>query len=172
MSGQLGLDPGPWVEEWTARNGKVVEAHWGYQAAKDIQQAVFSAIPYTEQFMNNGKQIARDHGVAYTVDGRIVPIPSGFYKGKYSVQAHKWINYCVSGSANDELSRVIVEARRAGMGQAVKFGMHDELIVSRVVAHDIRRIAETPSERFCLLSGRRPVIRTDMKLFDGRWDVA
>lgn len=23
-----------------------------------------------------------------------------------------------------------------------------------------------------LLSGRRPVIRTDMKLFDGRWDVA
>lgn len=172
MSGQLGLDPGPWVDGYMLRNGREVEAHWGYQAAKDIQQAVFSAIPYTEQFMNNGKQIARDHGVAYTVDGRIVPIPSGFYKGKFSVQAHKWINYCVSGSANDELSRVIVEARRAGMGQAIKFGMHDELIVSTSAAQDIRRIAETPSERFCLLSGRRPVIRTDMKAFNGRWDVA
>jgi DNA polymerase-1 len=172
MSAQLKLPPDPWIEEWTTNSGRVIEAHWGYDAAKEVQAAVFSAIPATERFMNAGKQIARDHELAWTVAGRIVPIPSGFYKGRYSVQAHKWINYNVSGSANDEISGVIVTARRMGLGRGVKFGMHDELLTRPEIAHDIRRLMETPSERFCRLAGRVPVIRTDTKVLGERWAKA
>lgn len=171
-STQLGLPPDPWVEEWVTRNGRVIEAHWGYEAAKDIQAAVFGAIPRTAAFMEAGKRIARDHELAWTISGRIVPIPSGFFQGRFSVQAHKWINYNTSGSANDELSHVIVTARRQGLGNAIRFGMHDEVVVESEAAHDIRRIAETPHPRLCLLSGRRPVIRTDMKVLGKAWDKA
>lgn len=172
MSAQLGLPPDPWIEAYTTRWGKEVEAHYGFQAAKDVMAEVFSAIPMTESLMNRGKQIARDHGLTYTVAGRIVPIPSGFYKGKFSVQAHKWINYHVSGSANDEISGVIVRARRAGMGQAVRFGMHDELLTETGVSRDIQRMMQQPSERFCQLSKRVPVIRTDIKDLGERWAAA
>lgn len=169
LSADLGLSPDPWIPEETWTNGRVIKARWGYEAAKDIQRAVFSAIPLTEQFMNNGKRIARDHALAYTMAGRIVPIPSGFYEGKYSVQAHKWINYCVSGSANDEISRTIVTARRMGMGHLVWFGMHDELIHATSIAREIRQLMEQPSERFCRLAGRVPVIRTDQERLGMSW---
>jgi DNA polymerase-1 len=169
LSADLGLPPDPWVPEEVWNNGRVREAHWGYEAAKDVQQAVFSAIPATYQFMQDGKQIARDHQVAYTVAGRIIPIPSGFYKGKFSVQAHKWINYCVSGSANDEISRAIVTARRAGMGHLVWIGMHDELVHATRISREIQHIMQTPSERFCRLAKRVPVIRTDQEFMGKRW---
>lgn len=169
LSADLGLSPDPWIEEEVWSSGKVREARWGYAAAEDLQRAVFSAIPYTERFMNDGKRIARDHQLAWTVSGRILPIPSGWYKGKYSVQAHKWINYCVSGSANDEISRTIVLARRMGMGHLVKFGMHDELVHDTEIAYEIKQLMETPSERFCRLSKRVPVIRTDQELLGSHW---
>jgi len=172
MSAQLGLSPEPWIPEEVWSNGVTREARWGYEAAKGIQQAVFSAMPATADFMESGKRIARDHKVAYTVAGRIVPIPSGFYRGKFSVQAHKWINYCVSGSANDELSALVVNARRAGLGMAVRFGMHDEVLVESEAAHDIQRLAERPTERFRKLSRRTPVIRTDIKTLGKAWSKA
>jgi DNA polymerase I-like protein with 3'-5' exonuclease and polymerase domains len=165
----LGLPPDPWIPEEVWSNGRVREAHWGHQAAKDIYQAVFSAIPITEQFMKDGKQIAKDHQVAYTMAGRIVPIPSGFYDGRFSVQAHKWINYCVSGSANDEISRAIVTARRAGMGHLVWIGMHDELVHASSISREIQHIMQTPSARFCQLAKRVPVIRTDQEFMGKRW---
>ncbi len=169
LSNDLGLPPDPWIPEEVWSNGKVREARWGYGAAGEIQEAVFSAIPYVKQFMDDGKRIARDHQLAYTMSGRIVPIPSGWYKGKYSVQAHKWINFCVSGSANDEISRTIVLARRAGFGHLLWFGMHDELIHATRVSREVRQLMEMPSERFCLLSGRFPVIRTDQALLGSHW---
>lgn len=172
LSAQLGLDPGPWIPEEVWSNGTVREARWGYEAAKGVQMAVRSAMPRTTAFVESGKRIARDHKVAYTVAGRIVPIPSGYYKGKFSVQAHKWINYCVSGSANDELSHAIVTARRAGYGQAVRFGLHDEILTETAAAHDVQRIMERPMERFCRLAGRNPVIRTDIKLLGKAWGKA
>lgn len=172
LSSQLGLPPDPWVPEWTTSWGKVIEAHWGYQGAKDTQQAVFSAIPETYKFMTRGKQIARDHKLAYTVGGRILPVPSGMFRGKFSVQAHKWINFVVSGSAADELHTAEYNAIAAGLGDAWLWGMHDEAIVESSAAHDIRRIMETPSERFCRLAGRKPVIRTDFDVLGERWRTA
>ena len=169
LSNDLGLPPDPWIPEEVWGNGTVREARWGYQAAKEIQEAVFSAIPLTEQFMINGKRIARDHGLAYTVAGRIVPIPSSMFMGRFGVQAHKWINYCVSGSANDEISATIVGARRAGFGHLLFFGMHDELVHATRVSHEVKQLMETPSERFCHLARRRPVIRTDQERLGDVW---
>ena len=172
LSASLGLPPDPWLPETIGYGGKVWEARWGYQAAKDVQEAVFSAIPVFKRFMDSSKRIARDHQLAYTMAGRIVPIPSGWFRGKYSVQAHKWINYWCSGSANDEMSHVIVEGRRAGFGHLLWFGMHDELLHATRVSGEVKQLMETPSERFCRLAGRRPVIRTDSKRLGERWDVA
>lgn len=169
LSNDLGLPPDPWIPEEVWSNGRVMEARWGYEAAKDVQNAVFSAIPLTKQYMENGKRIARDHQLTWTVSGRIVPIPSGWFKGKFSVQAHKWINYNVSGSANDEISRTIVRARRMGMGQLVYLGMHDELVHATRISREIKELMETPSERFCMLAKRRPVIRTDQERLGERW---
>jgi DNA polymerase-1 len=172
LSSQLGLPPDPWVPEWTTSWGKVIEAHWGYQGAKDVQAAVFSAIPESKKFMDRGKQIARDHKLAYTVAGRILPVPSGYFKGKFSVQAHKWINYVVSGSAADELHTAEYTAITTGLGDAIRWNMHDEMICESEAAHDLRRIMETPSERFCRLAGRKPVIRTDFDVLGERWRTA
>lgn len=172
LSSQLGLPPDPWIDTYVTSWGKVVDEHWGYQAAKDTQAAVFSAIPETYKFMTRGKQIARDHKLAYTVGGRILPVPSGMFRGKFSVQAHKWINFVVSGSAADELHTAEYNAIAAGLGDAWLWGMHDEAIVESSAAHDIRRIMETPSERFCRLAGRKPVIRTDFDVLGERWRTA
>lgn len=169
ISNHLGLPSDPWIPENTWSNGRVIEAHWGYTAAKDVYEAVFSAIPITEQFMKNGKQIARDHQLAYTMAGRIVPIPWGTFAGRYSVQAHKWINYATSGSANDEISRTIVAARRAGFGHLIWFGMHDELVHATSVSREVKQLMETPSPRFCQLAKRRPVIRTDQERLGRFW---
>lgn len=169
ISEHLGLSPEPWIPEEVWSNGRVIDPHWGYSEAKDVYQAVFSAIPRTEAFMKAGKQIARRHQLAYTVAGRIVPIPSSWFLGKWGPQAHKWINYTVSGSANDEISRAIVTARRAGFGHLVWFGMHDELAHATRVSTEVRQIMETPHERLCRLAKRTPVIRTDQARMGRAW---
>jgi len=171
LSIDLGLPFDPWMPE-SVRWGKVVEAHYGYAAAKDLQAQVFGAMPRTAGFLKQGKQIAREHRVAWCMDGRIVPIPSGTYNGEWSVQAHKWPNYNTSGSASAELHWTIVQARRAGYGMQLKWGMHDEIICDREVSRDVQRLMETPHPRLVELAGRVPVIRTDLKHLGNRWGKA
>ncbi len=52
---------------------------------------------------------------------------------------------------------------------ALKWGMHDELVVDSEAAYDVQRLMETPSPRFCELAGRVPKIRTDTELMPERW---
>lgn len=168
LSADLGLSPDPWLPEITTRNG-VIPARWGYQAAKDMQAATFSALPHTYELLKKLKSIAKEHKMVFTVAGRIIPIPSGFYEGRFSVQTHKGPNYTICGSAADEMTDVVVEAEARGIGDGLKFNMHDEFICSASISHELNQIMKTPSERFIRLAGRIPVIRTDMNYCGERW---
>lgn len=170
LSTDLGLPPDPWLparEMW----GRQMPARWGYEAAGDVQAAVFSAIPRTKELMDATREQAKRFRLTMTVAGRILPIPMGKAEEDRpaGVQTHKGINFKVSGSALDEQKAVIVQAVKDGYWEYVKFGMHDELIVSTVAAPYVRQLMETPSERFMMMSRRRPVIRTDSERMPGRW---
>jgi DNA polymerase-1 len=76
---------------------------------------------------------------------------------------------CVQGGAYDILAETIVEAEAQGLGDGIYFSVHDELIMSIDAAYDIRKIMETPPERLCQLSGRTPMLRTDLEVLGKAW---
>jgi hypothetical protein len=170
LSTDLKLSPEPWlpaVEKW----GRSLPARWGYQAARDIQAAVWSAMPRSKEWLDNGRETSKRFGLAMTVAGRILPIPMGPATEDRPAgrQNHKWPNFTISGSALDEQKAVIVQAVKDGYWEYIKFGMHDELVVDTVAADYVQRLMETPSERFMMMARRRPVIRTDRELMRERW---
>jgi DNA polymerase-1 len=142
------------------------------QEAFSIRDQVFAGMPKIENLIKTLKQLGRDHEKIFTVSGRIVPIPTTLYDGKWSVAAHKAVNYTIQGSAYDVLAEACIAIEEAGLGDAVYMALHDELVVSTDAAEDVRRIMATPPERLCQLAGRTPVLRTDMKHLGERWATA
>lgn len=141
----------------------------GFLQAVEIRDRVFSRLPKTYAYMSKLREIGEDYKLIPTISGRIVPIPSGWFDGEYSVQTHKAINYTFQGGAYDILANSQIEIHKAGLRDAVYFTMHDEMIVDSEAARDIRRIMETPPDRLVQLIGRTPVLRTDMAHIGERW---
>lgn len=144
----------------------------GFVEAVSIRDKVFEPIPQTYEYMNLLRNIGSEYEMIPTLSGRIVPIPSGYYDGEWSVQTHKAINYTFQGGAYDILANSLLEINKAGLRDAVYFPMHDELIINMEAARDIRRIMETPPARLCELAKRTPVLRTDMAHLGERWYAA
>lgn len=140
--------------------------------AQGIKAAVFGAMPKVRDFTYTLRQIANDYKLVPTVSGRIIPIPMGFYQGRQSVATHKGVNYFVQGSAYDVLAEALIGVIEAGLGDAVYFPMHDEVICATEAAYDIRRIMEKPPERLIRHAGRVPVLKTDMLDLGERWAAA
>lgn len=140
--------------------------------AHALKNSVFDAMPRVAAFTRRLRQDADRHMKIITLAGRILPIPSGTYQGRTSVQTHKGINYTVQGSAYDLLADCLVAIERTGLGDAVYLSMHDELVVDTEAAIDIRKIMETPPERLCEFAERTPVLRTDRLDLGERWAVA
>jgi DNA polymerase-1 len=143
-------------------------------SAKQLKAKIFEGLPNVEHFIDTMKQTAGQYEKVMTMSGRIIPVPWGSYTRddgtvNYSVQRHKGINYTVQGSAYDELAHSIVEADKAGLGDAIYFTMHDEVICSTEAAHDVQQIMQKPPERLCRLSGRTPKLRTDRADMGNRW---
>lgn len=139
--------------------------------ARALRRSIFKGLPCTERLLYKLRDIAEKHRKIFTVSGRILPIPmgKGFDGGPPSIAAHKTPNYLVQGSAYDLLSETIVKIHEAGLAKAIYLSMHDELIVSTDAAADVRKIMETPPERFCWAAKRTPIIRTDRADLGGRW---
>jgi DNA polymerase-1 len=98
------------------------------------------------------------------MSGSIVDVdPEYGYKGS---------NFVVQGSAYDVLSETVVATEDAGLADGIYLTAHDEMVVSEEVAHDVRKIMETPPERLIELSGRVPKLRTDAVLLGDRWNDA
>lgn len=136
--------------------------------AAAIRQAVFKAMPQTALMIARIKSYSKRYAKVFTLSGRIVNVP--VYRGE--VAAYKGVNYTVQGSAYDMLADTWVRVEKAGLGAAIYLPMHDELVVSKDAAHDIRKIMETPPERLCMIAKRTPVLRTDLMDLGERWAEA
>lgn len=141
-------------------------------SAYALKDAVFGAMPRVATLIKKLRGIGERYQCIFTMSGRIVPIPMSKWDGRESVAVHKAVNYFVQGSAYDVLAESLVRVEEAGLGDAVYLTMHDELGVSKDAAHDIERIMQTPPERLVMLSGRTPVLRTDMAVLGDRWGDA
>lgn len=144
----------------------------GFLEAVSIRDKVFEPIPNTLQYMGLLRNIASEYQMIPTLSGRILPIPSGWYDGEWSVHTHKGINYTFQGGAYDVLANTQLEIHNAGLRDFVYFAMHDELIIDMEAHREIRKIMETPPARLCEISGRTPVLRTDMAHLGERWYAA
>lgn len=166
------------------------------EEAEQIRDMVWKTLPGSKRLAGKkGKlqNIANQYKLIFTLSGRIVPVPAGWWpcwdakepshdidrcnkcnnRGMiYSVAVHKGVNYFVQGSAYDLLAEAEVRIIKAGLGDAIYFAMHDELVTDAEAAHDIRRIMETPPERLCMLAKRTPKLRTDMAHLGERWAAA
>lgn len=179
LTAKLGLDPGPWepatdweveVRGWTAG-----ELYPRYAEAKRLRDAVFGAMPKTAEFIKKLKYIGKTQKQMITISGRVLGVPSKKWDGVWRVEEHKAVNYFCQGGQYDLIADAMIRIIKEGYGDALYLTMHDEFVVSTSAAHDIRRILETPSERFCMWAKRTPILRTDMALIGGtgeRWGKA
>ena len=134
--------------------------------AREIRERVFSAMPKTNDFLNNLRQLGASKRVVMTADGRLLPIPTDRMG---NVAGYKATNYFTQGSAYSVLSETINTIHREGLADAVKLAMHDELVVDSSAAHDIQRIMSTPPAWLEEFSGARVVLRTDANQLQNRW---
>jgi DNA polymerase I len=137
--------------------------------AKALQDQIFDGIPRIAEFIRAMKQTARQYQKIMTMSGRIIPVPSGMYDGKWSVQSHKGPNFVCQGSAYDVLAETLYTVEEQGLGDAIYWTLHDEIIISGEAVHDVRKIMETPPDRLCRMSGRVPLLRTDCQIMPDRW---
>lgn len=134
--------------------------------AAELQRQMRAAMPKASRFMGQIKQIAEDYGLALTVSGRVLPIPR--FNG--AVAVHKAVNYTIQGSCADLIYDTILNAERAGIGDAIMLPMHDEIVCSSEAAEEMRRIMSTPPpELIARTGGRVPVIRTDSQSIGRAW---
>jgi DNA polymerase I len=174
LTADLGLDDGPWEppSDWEVekRGFDPNKLYPQYKAAKQYRKAVFRAMPKTEEFIYKLKKISREHRMMLTIAGRVLDVP---FSPKYRrVEEHKGVNYFCQGGQYDLIADAELRIIDAGLQDAVYLTMHDEFVVSTSAAPDIRKILETPSERFCFWAKRTPVLRTDMKHLGERWAAA
>ena len=174
----------------------------GISEAKDVVAMIWRALPGTKGLVDKpyrgGKlqRIAEKYKLIFTLSGRIVPIPSGFWpcwdcggsglsipedpesnpcrwckgKGKqWKVATHKGVNYFIQGGAYDLLAEAEYSLWESGLWEALYFSMHDEMIVDAAAAHDVQKIMATPPERLCMMAKRTPILRTDMAHLGERW---
>jgi DNA polymerase-1 len=140
-----------------------------FAQAKQLRGQVMSAMPKTAEYILKLKGIARQYKKIITISGRILDIPSTNRKGRWTVDAHKGPNYFCQGGQYDLVADSLIGIIDAGLEDAVYLLMHDEIVCSTSASRDIRRILETPSERFCMWAGRTPILRTDIKDLGERW---
>lgn len=167
--------------------------------AEAVRDMVWKVLPATRRLVDKAhkggklQRIAQEYKLVFTLSGRIVPVPAGWWpcwndhqtqaeidlcrrcnnRGlSYSVAAHKGVNYFVQGSAYDLLAEACIGIMDAGLEDAIYLPMHDELVVDADAAHDVRKIMETPPARLIELSKRVPVLRTDMAHLGERWAAA
>lgn len=143
--------------------------------ARKVQDKVFQSMPETRRFLDALRRDGELYRSIVTADGRrqAIPLdPTGAPMG------YKGTNYFVQGSAYSVLSDAINRVSAAGLEDAVKLAMHDELVVDSEAAADVQAIMETPppwlTEYAARAGSGAVVLRTDANPLadadhDGRW---
>lgn len=134
--------------------------------AAELQRQMRTAMPKASKHMGKIKQIAEDHGVALTLSGRVLPVPS--FNG--AVAVHKAVNYSVQSSCADLIYDAIIGMDDAGIPDQLYLPMHDEIVCASEVATEVQRIMGTPPAALLKWTGGRvPVIRTDSQAMGRAW---
>lgn len=154
----------PWPMEAAELLGisGVLEAH-------EIKERVWEVMPGTRRLVDKLKKIAREYKVIFTMSGRILPIPSAWYRDQYGAMTHKGMNFTIQGGAADMLEETVINCIDAGLGDAIMIAMHDELVVERDAAHDVSKIMQVAPERLNMIAGRTAHFRTDIADLGNRW---
>jgi DNA polymerase I len=134
-------------------------------ASKRLRGAMWALMPEMEAWVQKMKDCAQRYQLMMTVNGRILTIPFG----SFGIAAHCGVNYRVQGSGADMLMDTVYAAWKAGLAGGIYLAMHDELVISESIAHDIAEIMCVPSERYIALAHRDPILRTDMSEPWDRW---
>ncbi len=141
----------------------------GFAKAMTVKDKVWEVMPRTEEFVTKVKGVARQYKCVITWSGRILPVPSAWYDGKYGVIAHKGPNYTIQGGAADMLDETIYQGEKAGLGDTFMFSMHDEVVVQREAAPYWAEIMQRGPERLNWVCGRTTKFRTDVADLGERW---
>lgn len=142
---------------------------YGVQEAAEIKDRVWDVMPGTRKLVDKLKKIARDYKVIFTLSGRILPIPSAWYRDQYGAMTHKGMNFTIQGGAADMLEETVIRCVEAGLQDALMIAMHDELVVKRDAAHDVSKIMQQAPERLNFIAGRTAHFRTDVADLGDRW---
>lgn len=139
--------------------------------ARDIRGQVNAAMPGTQGFFQSVKNAANRDPRISTVSGRVLDVPRqrDDETGRWRTATHKAVNFVVQGSAYDLLAESIWVLETLGLGSAIYFAMHDELVVNSLVAELVRQVMTTPPASFVRRAGTVPVLRTDMDHMGAYW---
>lgn len=131
--------------------------------AAQIRRQILSAMPASARWMVKVQGIAEDHGCVITAGGRVLAVDK--------LGTFRAVNYCIQGSAYDLLANTIIEMERAGLGDTIMIGLHDEVAVDATEeqAREIEQIMLTPPEFLKNWAGRTPVLRTDCAPMGASW---
>lgn len=134
------------------------------ESASQIRRQLFAAMPAGHRFMEQVKSIATEYGRTLTVSGRILPVdPGGVFRAT---------NYCIQGSAADQLAWSVDCIEAAGLGDRIVMGLHDELVIDAdaETAAAVERLMAIPHPNLTRWTGGRvPVLRTDREAMGRSW---
>jgi DNA polymerase-1 len=174
LTAKLGLDPGPYgpPSDWEieVRGFDPNKQYPKYAEAFRLRAAVFSAMPKTAEFVKTLKRLSTRHKKMMTISGRVLDIPMIKRENGWAVEAHKGVNYFCQGGQYDLIADAMIRMIDAGLGDAIYFTMHDEIVCATSAAHDIQKIMEQPAERLTFWAGGRvPILRSDRADLGKRW---
>lgn len=134
------------------------------ESASQIRRQLFAAMPASERFMARVQNVAREEGRVVTLGRRILPADEN--------SVYRAVNHVCQGSAADQLDWAVDEIERAGLGEHIVLGLHDELVVDAdaATAAEIERIMQTPHPHLSIWAkGRAPILRTDRASLGRVW---
>jgi len=109
------------------------------------------------------------YGKVQTVGGRIIPLDHDPRAGNNRFFGYRGVNYVVQGGAYDLLADVVHRAAKAGLGDAIRIAVHDELVVASDAADDIEQLMLTPADFFVEAARRTPVLRVGRTELGTHW---
>ncbi len=142
--------------------------------ARELSGRVMARMPKIRDGVRKVRRMCDQLGWVATVSGRRLPLDLDLRAkerfGATRYHGYKGPNFLIQGSCYDLLSEALYEIHRQGLGDAVEFAVHDELLVATEAADQIDAIMRTPPPAFVAASGRVPVLRTGRSDLGRHWE--
>lgn len=138
--------------------------------ATELRTLVLDYLGPVAGFVRMVAMRAEQFGHIVTVGGRVLSMPRFTEDdGSESVGAYKGLNYCIQGSAYDQLAQAVLTLDDAGLSHHIVLAIHDELVVEAEALEATREALIRPHTGFARWT-RDPVpdLRSDVEISE-RW---